>query len=370
MNITSYVKKFGDRTFDEHPFNDVDALIMAELSYVNWDLLVPSIHDGPSNGFLFKDVPLSRSKELYQGEFDFIFIKKLFSIMSKSKRYRKTRVRFYEKHDSAEALQQFFAITFTMENGHNVISFRGTDLSLKGWKEDAALSFMDKIPSQSLAKGYVARAMDLIKGPVTLVGHSKGGNLSVYSAMKMSPQNKRRLVYAYSFDGPGFKNKEVYESRQFLSVKKKIKKFVPYDSIVGVLLNHDDLGVIVDSNLISVFQHDLFAWKIKNDHEIKPAKKRMVTSKINEQTLVNFLDGLSLEERQETTNAIFDLLGKPEGSLADIPMHMPTTIKHFTKTFMGYSKQDRKKLISMAFKLIDSYRRAVWSELGGKKNWY
>ena len=95
MNITSYVKKFGDRTFDEHPFNDVDALIMAELSYVNWDLLVPSIHDGPSKGILFKDVPLSRSKELYQGEFDFIFIKKLFSIMSKSKRYKKTRVRFF-----------------------------------------------------------------------------------------------------------------------------------------------------------------------------------------------------------------------------------------------------------------------------------
>ena len=41
MNIIGFVKRFGDKTFKEMPFNEVDALILSELSYINFDLATP-----------------------------------------------------------------------------------------------------------------------------------------------------------------------------------------------------------------------------------------------------------------------------------------------------------------------------------------
>ena len=39
------MKKFGDRTLDEIPFNEVDSLILCQLSYLNFENLVPEYSD-------------------------------------------------------------------------------------------------------------------------------------------------------------------------------------------------------------------------------------------------------------------------------------------------------------------------------------
>ena len=41
MNITNYVKTYGNKSFKECPFRDVDALIFSTLVYVHLDLLIP-----------------------------------------------------------------------------------------------------------------------------------------------------------------------------------------------------------------------------------------------------------------------------------------------------------------------------------------
>ena len=38
-NIIDYAKYIKDKTFTDKPFNDVDALIFAELAYVNFSLV-------------------------------------------------------------------------------------------------------------------------------------------------------------------------------------------------------------------------------------------------------------------------------------------------------------------------------------------
>ena len=47
-NMVNYVKKFGDLSFKEKPFNDVDALILSELVYLNFDTFVPSLEENKS----------------------------------------------------------------------------------------------------------------------------------------------------------------------------------------------------------------------------------------------------------------------------------------------------------------------------------
>ena len=49
---------------------------------------------------------------------------------------------------------QFAAITFSIDENHSVVSFRGTDTSAIGWKEDCMLSYSDEIPGQTEALSY------------------------------------------------------------------------------------------------------------------------------------------------------------------------------------------------------------------------
>ncbi|MDE7385109.1 MAG: hypothetical protein K2M84_05060, partial [Anaeroplasmataceae bacterium] len=44
-NILYYVKKFGNRSFEEFPLNEVDGLILSQISYLNLDSVLPTIDD-------------------------------------------------------------------------------------------------------------------------------------------------------------------------------------------------------------------------------------------------------------------------------------------------------------------------------------
>lgn len=78
---------------------------------------------------------------------------------------------------------QFAAATFQLPDGHKrrkptykgtlVISFRGTDDSLIGWKEDFNMAFQYPVPAQRSASAYLDMVARLWEGPIILVGHSK-----------------------------------------------------------------------------------------------------------------------------------------------------------------------------------------------------
>ena len=57
-NIVDYLKWRGDVSLVESPFNEIDALILSELSYIHFDDLVPSTQEG-------KGVALSALAERY-----------------------------------------------------------------------------------------------------------------------------------------------------------------------------------------------------------------------------------------------------------------------------------------------------------------
>ena len=355
MNITGYVKKFGEYSLHEKPFNHVDALIMAQLTYLNWDMFVDKYH----KQIHIKEVAGSKIKKLSAGEFDAKPSEKLFAAMQKSKRFANTRIRFVKNVLDHKTSEQFFAITITLPNGLDVIAFRGTDLSLSGWKEDAKISFMEQVPSQKTAVKYVNDVLSQIKGAFYLVGHSKGGNLAYYSAMYMKNEYRRRLVKSYSFDGPGFYNQKILETREYASAAKKFVKIVPKESFVGVFLNRKETPLIVDSTYINVFQHDPFSWKITNEGDFKYMKKRTYVSRVAEQTLENFLAKVNEEERRDTTDALFMLLGKPEGYLTDIPKNIPGTIKNFVTTYFHFDKERQKTLIKRLIQLFTAILKAV-----------
>ena len=67
------------------------------------------------------------------------------------------------------------------------------------------MGFLEEIPSQKQSVAYVARmARQYPDKTIRIGGHSKGGNLAVYSAVKSDGAIQERIVAVHNNDGPGF----------------------------------------------------------------------------------------------------------------------------------------------------------------------
>ena len=132
----------------------------------------------------------------------------LFQAAGENPRYANVRLGAVVEHINQGEQTQFAAATFQLPDGHKrrkptykgtlVISFRGTDDSLIGWKEDFNMAFQYPVPAQRSASAYLDMVARLWEGPIILVGHSKGGNLAIYAAMNADPKVRKRIQHVYS----------------------------------------------------------------------------------------------------------------------------------------------------------------------------
>ena len=238
--IIEYLKEYGDCSFAEKPFNDVDSLALCQLSYLKFDGLVPDVRQyGPWITLL----ELSRHPDfdkLFTDEWYEKSNRALVSGMLSGRRFRELKMNCYINLVEKEWETQFSAITFMTGNGLVYIAFRGTDETIVGWKEDFNMSFAAEVPAQGAALDYVTRAAGVLDGPLVLGGHSKGGNLAAYAGIFAPRTVQERIQCVYNFDGPGF-NEAVLATEQFQSIDMRIHTFVPQTSVVGILLWHAEL---------------------------------------------------------------------------------------------------------------------------------
>ena len=122
MNIIGYVKKFGKYSFKELPFNDIDALIFAELSYLNIHMIIKGKKFKQLKNIVIKD-----KKAFYHSSVDAFNNRRLCEAMKKSKRYKNVKIGLPSFHDNLKIHEQFYAITIIMPDGIRYISFRGAN---------------------------------------------------------------------------------------------------------------------------------------------------------------------------------------------------------------------------------------------------
>ena len=188
----------------------------------------------------------------------------LFNKMASSERFGNIRLNHYIDLVSNKWEMQFSAITAYLDDNTTHIVFRGTDESIIGWKEDFNMSFMTPVPAQVKAVDYLHYAAERIKGDFSVGGHSKGGNLAVYSAMKCSPFVRDRIKLIYSQDGPGF-TRETLEDSDYGAIAERIRKYVPHSSIIGMLLQSQEEYKVIEARSVGILQHDPFNWIVEDD---------------------------------------------------------------------------------------------------------
>lgn len=284
-SIIDYALLNANKDFESLPFSKIDGLILAQLSYLHFGDSVPGFCAN-SDG-----VPLSNIAE-YE-DYDSLFPlartaeqnKRLLNAVAYSKRYGKIRANFYRNKFIPEKDTQFSAVTFIINPDLAFIAFRGTDSTITGWKENFNMLYTSPVASQRLSVPYLEEVANRFDGNLILAGHSKGGNLAIYSAVMCSDDIKPRIIEIQSFDNPGF-SEEFINSKKYLDTVGKIVKIVPEESLIGMLLNNRGNYRVIKSNGVGVYQHNPFMWLVDgNDFEIGDevlAKAKFIDGTLNE----------------------------------------------------------------------------------------
>ena len=135
-NILDYLNWRGDLTLAERAFNEVDNLLLSELSYLDFGIFAPAAFSesvtlkAAADGY-FAAHPTTEMGVLVPSQ-----IPELVRRMADSARFRNLRLSGYVNQIDPQTELQFSALTLGLEDGSRYIAFRGTDDTLIGWKED------------------------------------------------------------------------------------------------------------------------------------------------------------------------------------------------------------------------------------------
>ena len=310
-SLFDYLNWRGDLPFETVPLGEVDSLILSILSYIDYTGFVPHA----ANGERKPPVLLNVAKEFLRAQngaipnMGLIIPKEtvtLFARSAKTTRFGLVRPFAYVNKICDESQEQFCAVSFLLSGGDIFVAFRGTDDTLVGWKENFNMSFMLPVPAQRDAVEYLEDVAKMAHGRIYVGGHSKGGNLAVYAAVKASEGVRERIAAVYNSDGPGF-NAEFIAGEDYCAMKERIHTLVPQSSVVGMLLEHEESYTVVKSRLTGVLQHNGFSWEVMGAGFIK-LDAISEESKLIDRSVKDWLEEMSADERAAVIDAIYDAI--------------------------------------------------------------
>lgn len=151
-SVFDYIKKY-DNSFLEKELNEVDSLIFSRFAYIKLDGVI-SFDEKMVLSDLYKKYI---SMELNSTDKDTM---RLFEKLAGSKRYSSLIVGNYLSSISDSLEKQFGAVTIYLPCDIMYISFRGTDNTLVGIKEDFNMTYMPHVPSQVESVKYLERVLE------------------------------------------------------------------------------------------------------------------------------------------------------------------------------------------------------------------
>ena len=350
-DLFDYLRWRGDLRFSQVPPGPVDALIFSALSYLTFG---GSVAEWPDIPVSLRDASEDFFRQENQDEKCRVKVDlSLLMAASETERFGSTLLLQYRDILIPEEDTQFAAITFLLDNNSAFLAFRGTDYSLTGWKEDFNMSFQESVPAQRLAVEYTRDIAARYPMPLYLGGHSKGGNLAVFAAVKSQPALRSRIRAVYNHDGPGFTD-FVMQDPAYTEMVPRIQTIIPQSSVIGMLLEHGEPYTVIKSKQIGLLQHDFYSWLLDGPQFV-PMEEVTEDSKFLDLTIKEWLSGMTTQERNEIVDSVFDLLSIGEvNSVFDL-IH-PKNIRTYLRTLASDGKL--RRILSEEFlNLIEAARK-------------
>jgi len=369
-NIFDYLDWRGDLTFAQAPFNSVDNIILAQLSYLPLDEFVP----GPEMIEKMKKITVAETARRFAQVFRreprrfgtaLIFKEdpKLLAALGRSRRYGDLVLEGYVNQVDAGAQKQFAALTIVLGAREGAfVTYRGTDFSLVGWKEDFNMSFNAEVPAQGEAVRYLETMARRLRGPLMTGGHSKGGNLAVYAASFCAAAVRRRLRAVYNNDGPGF-GPAVPRSPGYQAVRDRIVSLVPEASVVGMLFEHEENYTVVKSTKTGILQHNAYSWEVLGPDVVRLQEVNR-ESRFVDRTLKEWMAALSPAQRQGFTEALYHILSST--SAASIPELTADWLRNavvMIQSLKNLDEHSRNMLFTTLHTLLRAARNNIYTLL-------
>lgn len=275
--IYDYLTWRGDLSLSASPWNECDYLLFAILSYVNVRAVEHDAHTrvtSPADlarSLVALTSPCSKTINPTYIRSMIAPARRMFEQLARAPRYARVMLRNYTDVCNNAKHVQFCAETWLVPNTFELVCFRGTDLSIAGWKEDFLLG-LGEVPAQTMAREYLAQVVggDTLVGnapcehstplPVAVLGHSKGGNLAAFAAVSMPQELQRRIAAVYNLDGPGF-SPALNVPNPYTVYGERYRRIVPEFSVVGQLFGTDAAPCfVVKSTAMGLFEHEPLTW--------------------------------------------------------------------------------------------------------------
>ncbi|MDO4960561.1 MAG: DUF2974 domain-containing protein [Eubacteriales bacterium] len=353
--LTDYILWRGDLKFTQSRFNIMDAMVLSQVTYFDMLPYFSAAHpsgnadpedkskDGalPANGGAHVIGTISEIYE-YLSSHDAIKCTivgpseksiRLFKAAAMSERFGNVKISFHADIHAPEYSLQFAAMTFTVKDEAGelaYVSYRGTDGSVAGWKEDFMMTCR-RTRSQAMALDYLqhvilkysarhglsadkapdtASKLPELSGPgapyprFIVGGHSKGANHAMFASALLPAELQDRLETIYIFDGPGF-CPDVLDAELLQPISGRMKRVVPEYCIFGKIFEVDVPDtVIVKSTDLGIMQHNMSTWRLDHNH-LLTADGYYATSRLLSAKLMNWVNTMNLEEREEFVQRFF-----------------------------------------------------------------
>ena len=363
-NMLDYIKEFGHVSFEERAFSEIDALVLTELEYLPLEKVVPSDENGENfvtvkeiaeymqehKQELFDENPMMITQERHE----------VSQVIADAPRFQSLKFFGVVSEWDKDTTKQFAAVTVEVEPSVRLVVFRGTDETLIGWKEDFLMTYSPLVAAQTDAKEYLAKQASLFDGDLMVSGHSKGGNLAIYAAATQEEDVQLRIVDIFCFDSPGL-YRSVLETKGYQNIVPLAMRYIPQDSLVGLMLESEVPYVIVKSNATGAMQHSAMTWEIEDGQFIK-MEKLTKNSQLNDQTFKKWTESVSDEELELFWNVFFELLFSVG---IDTVNDLYGQFMHYVQEFLkaaGDMDEEKRELLTRIALLLVSTRFEVWRD--------
>lgn len=363
-NMLDYIKEFGHVSFEERAFSEIDALVLTELEYLPLEKVVPSDENGENfvtmkeiaeymqehKQELFDENPMMITQERHE----------VSQVIADAPRFQSLKFFGVVSVWDKDTTKQFAAVTVEVEPSVRLVIFRGTDETLIGWKEDFLMTYSSLVAAQTDAKEYLAKQASLWGGDLMISGHSKGGNLAIYAAATQVEDVQLRIVDIFCFDSPGL-YRSVLETKGYQNIVPLAMRYIPQDSLVGLMLESEVPYVIVKSNATGAMQHSAMTWEIEDGQFIK-MEKLTKNSQLNDQTFKKWTESVSDEELELFWNVFFELLFSVG---IDTVNDLYGQFMHYVQEFLkaaGDMDEEKRELLTRIALLLVSTRFEVWKD--------
>ena len=347
--LLEYLDRVGNKSFSEYSFNIIDALILSILSYIRFDFMkekeneILNLKNALEIYFLHPELVKLDEHNLKR--------RSLLKELINCSRFNNLTLFNYENDLDESLEQQFGAISIILNYESVFLSFRGTDITLTGIKEDMNMSYSDLIPSQIMAKNYISNKLYKKYKNIYIGGHSKGGNLAIYSALCAKKKIKDKIKYIFNFDGPGF-NEEISKNYENEIIFNKVVTLVPEMSLVGMILNKPENTIVVDSDAFGIDQHNPFSWKIDENNHFILATFISKTSKVFNNSVKDYFLRLSQKDREKFVSILWELLSATKiKTIVELKENMGSSLLNILIAYKRFDDEE-KELLKKNFALI------------------